>query len=272
MKKDLTDANIDLYKWIKIIEYIILIVLGLILAITGAIFKEVNEDMSYPLGVVLAVFSTMNIISGYLLYRSPFNQDIGIGILGIGFSVVLFCLPNILTKIISIFLITVIFCAALMLIINGIDHLGVFKDSVKKVKVSVFEFILSAVLFGLAGVYLYFFISQKMDVDRFIIVIIGALLVIFGIFCIVSLLKKVKNTKEALFEQEINKEPTYNTSSEIINQDVKVVDLADLKKENRRKGKNHQKATHVIEDTREVKAISDSKEDDNDNKSDDKKN
>ena len=255
VKKDISNEKIDLYKWVKIIEYIVLIVLGLILAITGAISEGVSNAMSYALGVVLIVFGTMNIISGYLLYRSPMSQDIATGILAIGFSVVLFYNPTLLQQILSVFLITCVFCAAVMFILNGLDHLGVFKGGEKKVKISVSEFVLSGILFALAGVYLFFYLTKKGEVERIMIVIIGGLLVIFGVFCIINMIKKVRNTKEALIEQEVNKEQTYNMSNEVVNQDVKVVDLADLKKESRKKGRNRQKATHTISENEEMQAL-----------------
>ncbi len=256
MKKEISNEKIDLYKWVKIIEYIVLIVLGLILAVTGALSEGVNDAMSYAFGVVLIVFGTMNIISGYLLYRSPMSQEIVTGILAIGLAVVLFYTPTLIQSMLSIFLITCVFCSGFMFILNGLDHLSVFnKEAKKNIKISVFEFALAAILFALAAVYLYFYLTKTNEVERIMIVIIGGLLVVLGIVCIVNMIKKVRNTKQALIEQEMNKEPTYNTSNEVVNHDVKVVDLADLKKENHKRNRNRQKATHTIEETTEIKAL-----------------
>lgn len=267
MKKDISNEKIDLYKWVKIIEYIVLIVLGIILAITGALSEGVNNAMSYAFGVVLIVFGTMNIISGYLLFRSPMSQDIVTGILAIGLSVVLFYSPTLIQSILSVFLITCVFCSGLMFILNGLDHLGVFsRESKKNVKISVLEFILAGVLFALASVYLYFYLTKTNEVERIMIVIIGALLVVLGIVCIVNMIKKVRNTKQALIDQEMNKEPTYNTSNEVVNHDVKVVDLADLKKESHKKRRNRQKASNTLEETKQIKVLPASDDSSSENK------
>ena len=98
------------------------------------------------------------------------------------------------------------------------------------------------------------------------IVIIGALLVVLGIVCIVNMIKKVRNTKQALIDQEMNKEPTYNTSNEVVNHVVNVVDLADLKKESHKKRRNRQKASNTLEETKEIKVLPASDDSSSENK------
>ncbi len=256
MRTEINSENITVYKWIKIIEYIILIVLGALLAIIGYFSDGVSNSLSYALGVILVVFGTMNIVSGYLLFRSALCQDVATGTVSIGFAVVLFYLPDLLQQIISIFLITCMYVISVMFILNGIDHLGVFKDSKKNVRTSVLDFILSAFLVALASVYLYFHITQAEQIQKIMIIIVGGILIVAGIGCIVNLLKKVKNTNEMLLEQEVTKEETYNTSDEVMNTDVKVVDINDLKKEDRKKNRKRQNTqtqlVQVVEEKTEV--------------------
>ena len=118
-------------------------------------------------------------------------------------------------------------------------------------------------LFALASVYLYFYLTKTNEVERIMIVIIGALLVVLGIVCIVNMIKKVRNTKQALIDQEMNKEPTYNTSNEVVNHAVKV---ADLKKESHKKRRNRQKASNTLEETKEIKVLPASDDSSSENK------
>jgi uncharacterized membrane protein HdeD (DUF308 family) len=260
------DKNIDIYKWIKIVQSVILMILGIIFIVTAWFSTTpAGSALSIGLGVVFAVYGTIDVISGYLLHRTPINEEVVFGLLMIAFSVILFYRTELLQEVFSVFLIALALGVGAVFIVYGVDRC-IGKGTKKSVLFGVLSFVGAALLFTLGGVYIYYYLNDKENVEKWMIIIVGGVILVVGIVSLVMLLIKIKNTREALKEAELSKAPANNTSSEVINNDVRVLDISDLKKHNR---KVHNKET-AIEDSKEKDdKPSDAKPTDDDPKKDD---
>ena len=118
------DIKIAVYKWIKIIQSLLLIVLGFTLILISAIRinKEMTtsvESISYCVGVAFFTYGIINMVSGYLLEHSPNNREV---LMGIAFSSLGICFivnPVIITNIFPILIISCAYLFSIMLIIYG---------------------------------------------------------------------------------------------------------------------------------------------------------
>ena len=261
----LNEKDIDIYKWIKIVQSVILMVLGVIFIATAWSSENNNSTaLSIGLGVAFAVYGVIDVISGYLLHHNPMNSEGIFGLMMISISVVLFYRTELLGEILSIFLITLLYGLSIMTIVFGVD-LVLGKNLPKNITKAVFVFIGSAALIAIASVYVYYVVKADAQVQKWINIIIGGVISIIGVVSLVMLLSKIKNTKEAIAVQESTVPMTPNTTTEILNKDVKVFDYEDLKK-------NHNKKIHDRRDPKDIKQIEDSDDtaEDDDTKTDDK--
>ncbi len=263
------------YKWIKLCQSIILRVLGVIFFVLGRRSKDggIKEDvLSYSIGIVFAVYGIRNILSGYLLNRNVTNSDVLFGLRSISFSLVLFCKTEIITVRFPIFLITFFYALSAMRIVTGVDHI-VGKGTKKSISHGVWDFIGAAALIGGITTYLIFYIKKNPDLFRFVLMILGVLVFLFGIVSGIMLLVRVHNTKKIRKEESFTQPVQENRSTEVRNKDVRVINLSDLKKSGR---KSTNKAGYKPLEEKEKKRIEDTKEDeegkgdpDNDKENDD---
>ena len=206
--KRLPDSGeINTYKWLKIVQSIILIALGLILTIISIYNDPKNGDsaalaLGYSVGPILTVYGIINILAGYLLFRSPFSSEIPTGVITICFAVVVFFKPNLIDTILPYVIMTALFSYFAILVIYGLDMI-IWREEKNKFK-GVVSFIESGMLLVLAIIYivLWNIDKTKASIEKCISIIVGIILILVGIFSLISTVRKVKNTKEALKEQE----------------------------------------------------------------------
>ena len=206
--KRLPDSGeINTYKWLKIVQSIILIALGLILTIISIYNDPKNGDsaalaLGYSVGSILTVYGIINILAGYLLFRSPFSSEIPTGVITICFAVVVFFKPNLIDTILPYVIMTALFSYFAILVIYGLDMI-IWREEKNKFK-GVVSFIESGMLLVLAIIYivLWNIDKTKASIEKCISIIVGIILILVGIFSLISTVRKVKNTKEALKEQE----------------------------------------------------------------------
>ena len=206
--KRLPDSGeINTYKWLKIVQSIILIALGLILTIISIYNDPKNGDsaalaLGYSVGSILTVYGIINILAGYLLFRSPFSSEIPTGVITICFAVVVFFKPNLIDTILPYVIMTALFSYFAILVIYGFDMI-IWREEKNKFK-GVVSFIESGMLLVLAIIYivLWNIDKTKASIEKCISIIVGIILILVGIFSLISTVRKVKNTKEALKEQE----------------------------------------------------------------------
>lgn len=201
------NGEINTYKWLKIVQSIILIALGLILTIISVYNDPKNGDsaalaLGYSVGSILTVYGIINILAGYLLFRSPFSSEIPTGVITICFAVVVFFKPNLIDTILPYVIMTALFSYFAILVIYGLDMI-IWREEKNKFK-GVVSFIESGMLLVLAIIYivLWNIDKTKASIEKCISIIVGIILILVGIFSLISTVRKVKNTKEALKEQE----------------------------------------------------------------------
>lgn len=263
--KDIDDGTINQYKWLKIAQALILIVLGLIFVLTAWLSEDgVNNALSYCLGVVFAAYGTVNIVAGYLLHRTALNSPVFIGLLAIAFSVIFFYKSELLAQILSPFLITLLIGVSILLVVNGVDKILSSNKTKKKialekakedgkdfelikrlgnsvhqdVKSAVIAFVVAALVIVMSVVYLYFYVTQKAQVEKYLVIAVGIATFILGIASMVSVLRKIRSTKDFLMEEKMREQtPTYNDSDEVRNTDVRIIDISELKSKRTRRRK-----------------------------------
>ena len=104
------EIKITTYKWIKIIQAILLMVFGgaLILIATLRIKNTETtsgDSISYCIGIAFLAYGIINMLSGYLLERSPISKEVSMGIIFSALGIALFVNPNFILDIIPILLI-----------------------------------------------------------------------------------------------------------------------------------------------------------------------
>ena len=231
------DIKIAVYKWIKIIQSLLLIVLGFTLILISAIRinKEMTtsvESISYCVGVAFFTYGIINMVSGYLLEHSPNNREV---LMGIAFSSLGICFivnPFIITNIFPILIISCAYLFSIMLIIYGVEKI-IGKQVKKNIPMSVLIFICAAALIALASLYIFYY--KDTSVMNYALAALGFLLAVLGISSIVLVLIKIKNTKEVEKEEEIKRMHEAELARE--NQDVetKIIDISELRKRNGKK-------------------------------------
>lgn len=231
--------NLDAYKWIKIGQSLILILLGALFVVTAILNRDtetsISTMLSISIGIIVAVYGLLDILSGYLLYRNPYNTDVILGEVMLALATVLFIKRDIITEVLSYFVaMFMIYCAA-MLILHGVILIVSNKSKSKPVFKITLSFILAALVLGAGIVYLILYIKNPATVEIYMLLILGFVLIAIGIALLSLLIVKIKNTNKSLKEQEIKKQQEFkiNNSDRPTNTNVKIIDVSDLKKKNK---------------------------------------
>lgn len=257
MNKDemISDNRVDVYKWIKIGQAAILIILGILFVVTALLNRdtqaEVGSMLSISLGVILCVYGLLNVLSGYLLYRNPYNQDCLIGAALVSLATVLFVKRDVINEILSYFVSIFIIVCALLLVLHGVDMI-IGKGIRKSIAKGVISFVLAALLIGISIAYLTFYVREKATVEIYMLLVLGVVLVILGIASLSILVIKIRNTnkmlKEKKFQEEQETQHSINKQDHPTNTEVRIIDINELRKGNKPgKGSDEQEIT-VIED------------------------
>lgn len=259
--------RVTAYKWIKVIQAVLMIVLGAAFILIGAIRinDEGNtsvESISYCIGTAFAAYGVISVISGYLLERSPTSKEVIMGILTASLGTTLLIKPEILTEVFPFFLIVLFYGFAAVLIAFGIDKIR-GKEFSKNIPSAVLIFVISGILIALATTYIFFY--KNKELLNYILVILGLILVVFGCVSMGMLFVKVHNTNKQIKAQEIEKEQKQKVETELKNTNTKIIDISELKK------KNDKKVHRKPIETMETKLIEDDSDTDNEEPEDDKK-
>lgn len=235
---------VTVYKWLKIAQSLILVALGAIFIICSIFSLKTGSEQNLfavlpvCIGVVLSIFGLLDLLAGYYLHRNLMSEEVLLGSVSLSVSIVLFVKAGdsyqLLSEVLNIFLVSMLFCYAVMCVIYGIDRLIGKKGLEKNVKMAVFSFIGAALL--LVGGILYAVLEKKYSnkISQWMFLVVGLVLIIIGLASFVTLLVKVRETNKALKLEEKKKEDAEEDKKEDENTVVKVVELGDLKKERRR--------------------------------------
>lgn len=256
-KQDIPSDRVDVYKWIKIGQAAILMILGILFIITSLLNKgkdskdSISMMLSISVGVILVVYGLLDILSGYLLYRNPYNQDCFIGEALVSLATVLFIKRDVINEVLSYFVSIFMFVFAAMLIIHGVDMV-IGKGVKKSVTKGVFAFILSAILLGAGITYLIFYIKDNGTIEIMMLFVLGVVLIALGVASLSIILIKIKNTnkmlKEKKFEEEQENQRKVNDNGTPTNTDVKIIDISDLKKKSKSSSKKEEQSIIVVEE------------------------
>lgn len=229
------EMRIQIYKWLKIVQAIILIALGVIfVAVSQGTEESSPKALSLSLGIVLTIYGIMEVTAGYLLNRSLLAQDILIGLLFISMALVMFLRSDYVKDIVVILLMGVIFGYAVMLVVFGVDKI-VGKGTKKNIVGAVFAFIGAAAMLAGGIVYIIYWKKNSGQVIRYVMMIFGAVLSVLGVIDLTVFLIKLRNTRKMQIEQEIKEKERLVATEPDTSHDVRVIDINELKKENRRK-------------------------------------
>lgn len=194
------DTAMAVYKWLKIVQSMILICLGAMFIVCAYLSDGLNNALPICLGIVFSAYGLIEIMAGYYLRRSIVGEEILFGGLSICFAVVLFINGDFLRNIISDFMVAMFIFYALMFIVFGVDRI-IGKNPVKKsTPKAVFSFVGAALLVALDAVYLFLRNNNdtKEKLEKWMIIIVGGLMIVIGIIAMFSLLIKIRNTKKMM--------------------------------------------------------------------------
>ena len=198
----ITKENVGTYKWVKIAQAAILIILGAMFIVTSLVNQNSDGDVSLMLsisiGTVVVIYGVLDVVSGYLLYRNPYNREVLIGGVFLSLGVVLFVQRDILNQIFSYYVAILFIVMAAIIVVHGlINVLG--KN--KKTKTGVLAFVVAGLMLAVGVTYLILYLNNINKIQIYMLLILGVILVIAGVTLFISLLIKAKNT-DAYFEEK----------------------------------------------------------------------
>jgi hypothetical protein len=269
-KQEISDEKMDVYKWIKIGQAAILIILGILFVMTGILNRDTSDKssigmmLSISIGVIVTVYGLLDILSGYLLYRNPYNQDCLIGEVMLALATVLFIKRTIINEILSYFVSIFMIIFALMLVLHGVDMI-IGKGIKKSIPKAVFAFILAGVMVALGITYLIFYIKDNGTIEIMMLLVVGVILVMLGIASLSIIIIKIRNTNKMLKQQKLEEEQEnqrrINENDHPTNTDVKIIDISDLKKRPKGSSKNEEQSLIVVEEDKDSTAVVPTEED-----------
>ena len=210
--------------------------------------------LSISVGVIAAVYGALDILSGYLLNRNPYNQECLIGEMVLSLATVLFIKRDIINEILSYFVSIFAILFALMLVLHGVDLL-IGKGIKKSLSKGVTSFVLAGLLVGAGVTYLIFYINKRETVEVFMLLVLGIVLVILGIASLAVILIKIRNTnkmiKEHQIEEELQSQHQVNSEDHPTNTDVKIIDISDLRKKSKGSSNKEEQNLIVVEEDKD---------------------
>lgn len=252
MEETNKETRIAVYKWIKIIQSVLLLILGFAMVLIAVIRREkdagtTKEAISYCVGTALTLYGVINILSGYFLNRSPIDKEVimGLGIATFGIS---FLVKNeILTELFPFLVIILLYGFGTLLITHATVRLtdgeknpetGKKTINSRKLLSSILLYIAAAALIAAATVYIFYY--DNGTVLDYVLIGLGAILFALGIASLVILLIKVHNTKLMEKEKRIKEEQELATKEDITTKETKIIDISELRKKNGKKVHNKQ--------------------------------
>lgn len=194
--------DVDVYKWLKVIQALILIALGVIFIATNVSNEEGNsgQALGYSVAVILSLYGLLELFAGYLFHRSVFNQEIIFGTVAIALSISVYANPLLVNNLLLPFLVGAIFTYSAVLIVGAIDEFTSKKSEKRSNIYGVLEVILAVILIAAAIVFLVFNANEGEQVIRYLIIVVGGVLIVLGLFLLVRSLVKASATKKLLKE------------------------------------------------------------------------
>lgn len=237
------EMRINSYMWIKIIQAVILMVLGASLVMIGFFRVKDNGDttsstIAYCIGIAFATYGVINVVSGYLLERSPIAKEVIMGIIFTAVGISIIIKPDVIMEILPLLLIVIFYLFGIMFIVYGVDRI-IGKDINKSTSKGSLMCVLSATMFALATVYVFYYKDESLL--NYVLMGIGILLLILGVVSTILLVIRVKNTKKIIKEREIQRKQEEEREKDEKETELKIIDISELKKKTGKKVYNKEK-------------------------------
>lgn len=242
------EIRIAVYKWIKIIQAVLMMVLGgSLILIAGMRINDGGETsaqtVSYCIGVAFSAYGIINVISGYMLERTPMSKEVIMGIIFASIGVSLIIKPNFLLEIFPMLLIVAFYGFAAIFAVYGFDKI-IGKEVKKSYTQAVLLFILSLLMIAAATTYIFYY--KDKGILNYVLVALGVLLLVLGIILIVLLCIRIHNTNKMIKEKEI-KQKQMDAMLKEEEKETKIIDISELRKKNGSGKKIHNRQTTEIE-------------------------
>ena len=221
-------SKIKTLSWLKYLQCILLMAVGGAFSFYNlSLFdnpEEVFRVIAFALGILFTVFGGLSLLTGYIIDRSPFSQNVifGLAFFGLGFVCILS--PNVIYEISTTITISSLLAFAFVFFIHSFYLIGSKKKRNKRgllVTLSFFGSIICVVL-----VLLYFFADINFPKrynngidggERMIGIILGPSMILIGFASIIVTAKRAKNTKIYFTNNQTAQQPKKETTTSSFN-------------------------------------------------------
>lgn len=188
------------YKWLKLIESLVLIIVGIVFA---CFYNNAGfvQAVGYGFAVILLVYGVIEILGCLLLKRSIFSSEIILGLIIISVSVMLLVYsgklsqnPQQFNELITWFFGILIIGYSIVLIASGIMEIIPDKAGRRKLALGICELVFAAALIALDVVLWIFGLGQE-ESNPVLVLIIAIALILMGFIAIGNTVLAVRTQK-----------------------------------------------------------------------------
>lgn len=238
-KKIQTGKDVASYKWVKIIQSLLLIIFGIVLCAFSA-SKDIQNALGYITASIILLYGVLTIGFGMVFSRGTLSTENVSGSALIALSILIYINPSIVMTYIPTF------AGVMFLAFGSIFLTEAIINSLKShnnIKFAIINY-LSSLLFIILGVATlvlnYSSDAQNQELIKMILIIlVGIILIVAGIFLIVyyALNPKFKVTQKTIVSKDGTKRYTVVEGHNIPYDDPK--EIAQEKKQNKKSKKNN---------------------------------
>lgn len=206
-KEASTDSSqIKTLSWLKYLQSVLLLAVGFAFAFFNlSLFdnpSEVFRGICFVLGILFAIYGTLSSISGYIVDKTPFSQNVIFGLFFISLAFIFLLKPNVIYEIATVITIAALFAFATLFTFHAFYL--IFSKKKRKKKGLLITLSFFGVAFCLVLVFLYFFADINFPErynngidggERMIGIILGPSIILIGIVSFLVTVKRAKNTK-----------------------------------------------------------------------------
>ena len=216
-----------IYQAIKILESLILVIIGIIICIFSG-NQNLQNAISYCVAIIALVFGLLTIAFSYLFSKGIGSIDTISGTFMISLSILIIVNPNIVTDFIPLFFGILLIVYAVIFLIETFN-IGLNLKINKGATLKFFGYLILSILLLVGGILVVCFLER---VSQIINILIGTILIIVGI-CLfiltITSLRKSQTKSTALVKTKSKKKVKSNvidvsTETKSKENDVKLID------------------------------------------------
>lgn len=236
------------YKWVKIIQSLLLIVFGVVLcAFSGS--KDIQNALGYITASILLLYGILTIGFGLIFSRGTLSAENVSGCALVALSVLIFITPDIVMNYIPTFAGVMFLSFGMIFLIEGIINSTNRNRHIRFAVLNYLLFTLFAILGIVTLVLNYSSVESNQDLIKMILIIfIGIILIISGIFLIIyyGFNPKFKVKQTTIVSKDGHKRVTIveGTNIPVDNPDELIEEKKKAKAEKKKSKKNKNAITH----------------------------